>query len=345
MKTPGLFGLAWFTALVAPAQASYNGLRVRVGAQSKAGSEQSESSLSSSRKNSTIHNVVASEWTRANGVYCSDNWDLEHAIKAKDHKSTDLEECKRNCKGDATCIGVSVTNENWGDRKPWCHLCHEVTTKSYHTFDTYWGAGAVDKFAVATKEAGQKEHDVQKQLREIEDIEYTMCNAPEKVEASQLVKIQGKTDLKKKLKEHKKTMHKNEDYHSESLDASIKQKEDKIAELEEKIDETKHSDRGSGGSSKEKLLNAYHASLKEAQKSLESMKEERTKHTVEGPRELLEEEERYLEADIDRITYLEKQLAKEKEQKMKLLDKVKAQMGELDDKQEQHFWEEWLAMD
>jgi len=341
--------IAW-ALLIAPvivAQASQYGLQAGSGAARKVRSLRSNVNSDADNTTVLLHALIDGPdkglplsaggvaWTRVKEVYCSDNWDLENALKAKDHGSKDEAgeaKCQQECLADASCIGVSVTNANWGNNTPWCHLCKSITTKPHQNFDTLWREDS--------KPLEVKERQMEEELTEIKNIEHEMCRSPQKVKAAQLKRIQAKAALKESIKANRAKIHAQEEDELKKLKADQQRLEENHKKLYSEVRDLKNAGKkGNGHTSTEKLESA----LKQNELDQEAIKEKIEVFEVVGPKKILQDEEKELETDIQRIERLEKELAKEREAKEKLLATVRSRLKVMDDKEELDFWNEWLG--
>merc|ERR1719316_2554926 len=97
------------------------------------------------------------------------------------------------CKENPDCVGVSVTNSEWGDRPPWCHLCISRNTRAHQNLDTYW----MDE--LTPMEA--QERRLKEELHEISRIEANLCSDPQKVSRSDFEKVKQQDKVHADLKE------------------------------------------------------------------------------------------------------------------------------------------------
>jgi hypothetical protein len=324
--------VSFFFAFVALVQASW--LKPDVGASIKAGAASflkpqnkdaapMDMHLQHSQASASIGRTGKEVWQRHEGVYCSDNWNIDNVETAQE-KTVSPEECMKHCEANRGCVGVSVTNAGWGDRKPWCHVCKSLTTKPHHNLDTYWFMGLT-----------ANELEVRRLHHELDEIAQTkglLCDGDAaEVSTQQFEKVKQETTLKTQLDasqdnvkhEQKVRLEKllNEKEAAEKNSKEIGQLQPSSAAEAEKMD----------------------AKTKENTAALEKINQEIHMIEVEKPLMAMQQEERHLELEMGRIQSKQKQLKKDAERTEKQLGHVREGLKSSQEKSDEQFWDDWLT--
>jgi len=189
-----------------------------------------------------------------------------------------------------------------------------------------------------------KERQLETELQDVKDIEYDMCRSPEKVDAERFKKAKNKGELQDQLRDSRSKLRAEEEKEVDKLQTQKKHFEGEIEQIEYKCEKVER-DSDMDPKEKRKTLQDCESRKSKNKEGKEECDARLLDLEVSLPKRLLVEEAENLEHDIDRINRLEKDLAKEKALKEKLLQKVNARRKQMGKKEEEAFWADWLNLD
>lgn len=285
-------------------------------------------------RKSDMHKLGERVWHHEEEVYCSENWNISNA-KAARNNSVPAKKCLAQCEADENCLGVSVTNNNFGDQAPWCHMCTSYERTEHANLDTFW-----KEDVTALEEREQK---LYMQLLKISDIEVTLCSDPEAVSLEEFQMVRKKTATRK--------------LHKDAMEKVLVENEERLKELKEDTAEAEAAQRaveaelvkiqnGDHDGTKEEVENReaeLHKSTDILAKAIEENDDKIHIIQVEKPKIYIELESERLDTEsknLGKSMYkLKKRQENVEEERQQVEDNIKA----VKEEEDAIFWERWLS--